>query len=249
MTTSGLPAGVVAVNPATSLPAFLTLTDNPDGSATLSGSPAAANDGKHIFTLTASNAIGKSVPQTFTLTVGQMPLLPATGTATFAVGVKGSVTIAAAPGSPAKTTLALATGTTLPKGLTFKDNGNNTATNSGTPAAKTGDSYNFGVTARNAAGLMATETFTLLIDQARHHQRRQRGLYGRHSRKLMVTITGYPAAAFTESGKLPAGVSLWTTTTARPPSVAHPRPLPPVSTPSPSTRPTACRRPRSRHSS
>ena len=209
VTTSGLPVGTVAVNPATPLPTFLTLTDNSDGSATLSGSPTPAADGRYTFTLTASNALGSSAPQIFALTVAQAPSLPATGTATFTEGVKGSVTITATPGSPAKTTLALAKGTTLPKGLSFKDNGNNTATVSGTPAAKTGGSYSFGVTAGNAASLVATETFTLLVDQAPVITIAGRATFTAGAAgSFTVTTTGYPAAAFTESGPLPAGVSL-----------------------------------------
>jgi hypothetical protein len=206
VTTRGLPAATVAVNLSSAL-SFLKLTDNPDGSATLSGSPTAANDGQYVFTLTASNAIGKST-QIFTLTVGQAPSLPATGTATFTEAVKGSVTITATAGSPAKTALALAKGTTLPKGLSFKDNGNNTATISGTPATSTGGSYSFGITASNAAGLMATETFTLLIDQAPAITSPAGTTFTvGTTESFTVTTTGYPAAAFSENGPLPAGVS------------------------------------------
>jgi hypothetical protein len=208
VTTNGLPVGTVAVNPPTSLPAFLKLTDNPDGSATLSGSPTAANDGQYVFTLTAKNDIGTSVPQTFTLTVGQAPSLPASGTAIFTEGVKGSVTITAMLGSPAETTLAMAKGTTLPKGLSFKDNGNNTATISGTPAANTGGSYSFGVTAGNAAGLVATETFTLLVDQAPAITSAGTATFiAGQANSFTVTARGLPTGTFTVTS-LPAFLTL-----------------------------------------
>ena len=56
---------------------------------------------------------------------------------------------------------------TLPSGVTFVDNGNGTATLSGTPAAGTGDSYSLTFTAANGVTPSATQPFTLTVDQRR----------------------------------------------------------------------------------
>ena len=53
----------------------------------------------------------------------------------------------------------------LPAGLTFVDNGNGTATISGTPAAGTGGSYPITITATNASGT-TTQAFTLTNPEA-----------------------------------------------------------------------------------
>ena len=52
----------------------------------------------------------------------------------------------------------------LPSGVTFVDNGNGTATLSGTPA--TSGSYPITITANNGIGSPATQSFTLTVDAA-----------------------------------------------------------------------------------
>ena len=51
----------------------------------------------------------------------------------------------------------------LPRGVKFKDNGDGTATLSGTPAAGSGGTYPFRITATNVAGSDATQSFTLTV--------------------------------------------------------------------------------------
>src|SRR5207248_379912 len=51
------------------LPSGVTFTDNGDGTATLSGTPATGSEGTYTFTITVSNGIGDDVTQTFTLTI------------------------------------------------------------------------------------------------------------------------------------------------------------------------------------
>jgi hypothetical protein len=53
---------------ATTLPAWLTFTDNGDGTATLTGTPAAANEGDHDVVLEVSDGTDSNT-QTFTVTV------------------------------------------------------------------------------------------------------------------------------------------------------------------------------------
>ncbi len=51
--------------------------------------------------------------------------------------------------------------------MTFIDNGDGTATLAGTPAAGTGGSYPFTITASNGIGTDATQSFTLTVDSPR----------------------------------------------------------------------------------
>src|SRR5690606_33160987 len=51
------------------VPAWLQLTDNGDGTATLAGTPAAANVGSHDIVLQVSDAGGAVAEQAFTITV------------------------------------------------------------------------------------------------------------------------------------------------------------------------------------
>src|SRR5690606_6972318 len=59
---------------APTLPAWLTLTDNGDGTATLSGTPAAAHVGAHDVVVRVTDAAGATAEQSFTVTVaGSQP--------------------------------------------------------------------------------------------------------------------------------------------------------------------------------
>ena len=55
----------------------------------------------------------------------------------------------------------------LPAGVTFTDNGDGTATLAGTPAAGTGGTYPFTITATNGVEPHATQSFTLTVDGRR----------------------------------------------------------------------------------
>ncbi|MCX6020305.1 MAG: putative Ig domain-containing protein [Chloroflexi bacterium] len=55
---------------------------------------------------------------------------------------------------------------TLPSGVTFTDNGNGTASLSGTPAAATAGTYNLTITAHNGVGADAVQTLTLTVQAA-----------------------------------------------------------------------------------
>ena len=80
-------------------------------------------------------------------------------------------------GSPAP---ALSEAGTLPKGVTFTDNGNGTATLAGMPAAGSGGTYPLAVTAANSVSPPATQTLTLTVDEATdHHQRGRHHLHRR----------------------------------------------------------------------
>ncbi len=106
----------------------------PNGIMFTAGNPArlsgtATSQGVFPITLTATNSV-RTTTQNFTLTVGNAPTFTSANTAVFTAGQPGSFTIKTT-GLPAPV---LVSGLFLPGGLNFKDNGDGTATISGTPA-------------------------------------------------------------------------------------------------------------------
>ena len=147
------------------LPADLSFTNNGNGTATLSGTPATGSKGTYALAFTAGNGVGATAKQSFTLTVDQPPSIASARSTTFTVGQAGSFTITATAGLPTATTLT-ETGV-LPSGVSFTDNKNGTATLKGTPAAGKGGTYTLTFTASNGTAPKATQSFTLTVDQAR----------------------------------------------------------------------------------
>jgi len=141
------------------LPSGVSFTDKGNGTGTLSGTPAAGSGGVYDFTITASNTAG-STTQRFTLTVNQAPAIGSGTAASFAVGTMGSFTVTSS-GFP---TSGLSESGALPSGMSFQDNGDGTATLSGTPAAGSAGIYNLTITAANGVGPGAGQPFTLTID-------------------------------------------------------------------------------------
>jgi len=92
----------------------------------------------------------------------QHPNITSAGSATFPVGRQGSFTVTTT-GYPAA---ALSETGALPAGLTWIDNGNGTATLSGTPPAGSArrTPYCFTIRASNGVGTAATQIFRLFID-------------------------------------------------------------------------------------
>ena len=138
------------------------------------------------------------------LQVSTAPTITSTNSTTFAVGSAGTFSITST-GNP---TAALTETGALPGGVTFLDNGNGTATLSGTPTSGTGGTYVLSITAANGVTPNATQTFTLTVDQAPAITSEDAtaftvGAAGTFS----VTSTGFPHAALSESGALPGGVT------------------------------------------
>jgi len=123
--TSGVPTPAISESGA--LPNGVTFVDNGDGTATLSGDPAAGTGGTYPIVITAANGINPEATQDFTLTVDQAPRITGPEVAAFADGQAGSVTITTS-GYPAP---AISEVGALPAGVTLTDNGDGTATISG----------------------------------------------------------------------------------------------------------------------
>jgi hypothetical protein len=172
---------------------------------TLSGTPAAGTGGTYPLTITAANGVSPNATQSFTLTVDQPPAISSAASTTFTVGRAGSFTVTST-GHP---TAAFSETGGLPSGVTLIDNGNGTATLSGTPAAGSGGTYSLTITAANGVAPNATQSFALTVDQPPSISSAASttfvaGLAG----SFTATASGYPAPSFSETGILPSGVTM-----------------------------------------
>jgi uncharacterized repeat protein (TIGR01451 family) len=185
------------------LPLGLTFTNHGDGTATLSGTPASGSGGVTQLTFTASNSAGSSSPQLFTLTIRETPVITSAPSAAFEIGASEIFTVTASS-YPTPTLARLGT---LPAGITFVDNGNGTATLSGTPSGP-GGIYPLSFSAANAVGASAPQSFTLIVGSAPAIGSADAvtltvGLFA----TFTITTTGFPGAAITLTGALPNGVT------------------------------------------
>jgi Putative Ig domain len=162
------------------LPSGVKFTDNKDGTATISGTPAANAQGVYAVTLKAANDIGAAT-QSFTLTIGTPPSFTSVPAFVFTEGLSSTFTIKAT-GDPTpeldlfdvpsiiicnangECAAPLAGEGHLPDGVSFVDNGDGTATISGKPGVGTSDGGLFPFGGRLAArNLVATETKDVTI--------------------------------------------------------------------------------------
>jgi hypothetical protein len=209
ITTTGVPSATLSRTGA-QFPAWLTLTDNGDGTGALTGTPPAGSAGTYQFTLKAANGFSPSASQIFTLFVDDSPVITSADHTTFTAGQAGSFAVTTTAGFP--TTTALSETGSLPSGVTFVDNGDGTATLAGTPAAGTGGTYNITITATAVGGLAApaTQSFTLTvlappIITSANHATFSEGSAGSFT---VTTTAGNPATTtITSTGTLPTGVS------------------------------------------
>jgi hypothetical protein len=96
----------------------------------------------------------------------QAPEITSPASTNFTAGQAGSFTVEAS-GVPGGPTLTLSDGgASLPSGVSFVDNGDGTATLSGTPSAAGVGSYPFTITAANGVSPSATQAFTLTVEAA-----------------------------------------------------------------------------------
>ena len=158
VTASGIPTPTLSESSSDTLP--LGVTFNPT-TGVLSGTAADGSGGAYTLHFTASSSAG-SVNQVFTLTVDQSPAITSGNSATFVVGQSGSFTVTAT-GAPTPT---LSGSAVLPRGITFTDNGNGTATLGGTPASGAQGTYEFSIMAHNGVGGDFTQSFTLTVNPA-----------------------------------------------------------------------------------
>ena len=205
MTTSGFPNATLTTTG--TLPAWLSFTDNGNGTATLAGTPPAGSGGQYSFTINADNGTAPADHQAFTLTVNESPTITSADHTTFQVGSAGSFTVTTAAGFPVATALSK-TGA-LPSGVTFTDNGNGTATLGGTPASGTAGSYPITITASNGASSPATQSFTLTVTESPVFTSADHATFvvGSAGSFSVTTSGGAGPVSISEVGTLPSGVS------------------------------------------
>ncbi len=180
---------------------MITFTAGTDGTATVSGTAAAATAGQQFpLTFTATNAGGVATQQ-FTLTVHSVPAFTSLNSATAVTGVPFSFAVTAS-GAPAPSITM--TGT-LPTGVTFNTP---TATLSGTAAAATaGQQFPVTFTATNAAGV-ATQQFTLAVHSVPAFTSTNSATAVTSAPfSFAVTASGAPAPLITMTGTLPSGIT------------------------------------------
>jgi hypothetical protein len=182
-----------------SLPAGVSFSDNGNGTASLTGTPSVP--GTYNLTVTAANGMS-SATQSFSLTVTTAPSFTSPSTASLTVGTASSLTVS----TLATPTAALTESGSLPAGLSFVDNGNGTATISGTPTSP--GNYNVTLDAASAVG-SSTQGLVLSVDQPLVITSPASADFTENaSAGFVAQATGYPAPSWSETGALPSGVSL-----------------------------------------
>jgi hypothetical protein len=206
ITTSGYPASTVSDSGA-SLPGGVSLVDNGDGTATLSGDPQAGTAGVYTFTVSASNGVQPDATQSFTLTVD--PAVTSADSTTFVVGRSASfvVTTTGFPSPPA-----LSETGKLPSGVTFTDNGNGTAILGGTAGADSSGTYPITIMASANPSPGAVQDFTLnVVPLAILTSTLPMGTVKKHYSAPLKAVGGNPPYKWSVvpgSGSLPPGLKL-----------------------------------------
>jgi hypothetical protein len=201
VTTTGDPTASLSESGA--LPSGLSFADNGNGTATISGTAATGTNGSYPITISASNGMGTPATQNFTLTITTATSGPAITSAnstmvTYNMPFSFMVKTTGYPAPSLTRTGA------LPMGVTFTDNGNGTATISGTPTSI--GTFNTTIKATNSTG-NATQAFALTVTRAPVIKpvSNKTATVGT-TFTTTITASGSPTPSITESGTLPSGI-------------------------------------------
>jgi len=159
------------------------------------------------YTLTVTNTATTpaSVTAMTTVTVDVPPAITTANNTTFTIGSAGTFTVVST-GNP---TAALNAVGALPGTVAFHDNGNGTATISGTATGSPG-SYPITITANNGVSPNAVQSFTLntvLVQAPAITSANSVTFTAGANGTFTVTTTGSPAPALAKTGALPSGVN------------------------------------------
>ena len=198
--TTGSPAATVSETGA--LPAGVTFVPNSNGTAKLSGTPAAGSAGTYNLAITAQNGVSPNATQNFALTVNQAPLFTSTASATVPKGTPLSFTVTTS-GFPVPT---ITRSGTLPAGVTFTDNHNGTGSLAGTPTANGVFTSTF--SAANGTTPNASQSLVITVSQSPVITSTNKAAFKVGTAgSFTITATGTPTPVITELGGLPSGVS------------------------------------------
>ena len=159
VTTTGYPVPSITV--VGSLPTGLSLSDDGDGTAVLSGTPVAGTGGSWPITLSAQNSEGTTT-QAMTIAVHEGPAFTSGALAAFEAGHPGSFTVTTA-GVPAPS---ISMTGQLPKGLAFTAKADGTATISGQVGGARIGTYAVTLHAVNGGATSDVQTLTLVVGRA-----------------------------------------------------------------------------------
>ena len=151
---TGYPAPLLK---AKNLPKGITLVNNNNGTATISGTPVFKVNGVFSASVTAASKAGTAPAAGIVFTVDSPPYFTSKAGAKATVGTPFTYSVTTAYGYP----VAAITSSPLPAGLTLTDHGNGTATIAGTPSAAGISAVT--LTATNGVGAPVNQTFTLTI--------------------------------------------------------------------------------------
>ncbi|HEX6994208.1 MAG TPA: FG-GAP-like repeat-containing protein [Gammaproteobacteria bacterium] len=161
------PDGDALTITASMLPAWLALTDNLDGTATLVGTPSEADIGDHDVVLDVTDASGAAAQQAYTITVSAAApgnSAPSFTSSPVESATQGSAyTYAIQAADPDAGDTLTISAPTVPAWLTLSDNGDGTASLSGTPGAGDVGSHDVVLTVSDAAGAVAEQAFTITV--------------------------------------------------------------------------------------
>ncbi len=198
--------GSAAAITASRLPAGFKLVDQPNCSATMSGTASRLESGTHVVVITATSALA-TVTQQFTLTVDAAPILRAKSTLSATVGVPLHVVVATSHGLPIP---GVSTASALPPGLTLASVGAGAVALVGTPAGGTGGGmYPISIVCSNGVGPPVTATLLVTVLQAPQITvvPAVTVTAGVPMAPLTISVVGAPAPSLRASG-LPKGLTL-----------------------------------------
>ncbi len=185
------------------LPTGVNFNNDGDGTATLSGTPAAGTGNVYSLIFSANNTLATGT-QNFTLEVNEAPTFVSVSSTNFTAGTYGVFNLATI-GYPSVTSISLTSGS-LPLGITYDSS---TMTLSGTPAAGTGGTYPLAFSASNGISPSASQNFTLTVNEAPAFVSASSTTFARDAAgTFSVAATGYPAPSIhLTSGTPPSGVA------------------------------------------
>jgi hypothetical protein len=198
--TAGFPTPAITAT-ASTLPAGLSFTDNGNGTALLYGTPTAT--GTVTLDVTASNGISPNVTVPVTVVVGSAPAITSASTATATTGIPFSFNVTTT-GYPAPSIGQSG----IPTGFSFTDNGNGTATISGTLTTSEVGTYTVELTAVNGTAT-ASQALALTVASGAPAitSSADPTFTAKTASTFTVTATGGPTPALSETGALPSGVT------------------------------------------
>ncbi len=204
-TTTGYPNPTLSFTG--SLPIGVTFSDLGDGTASLSGTPSLGQGDVYPLSITASNAVLPDDTQSFSLAVNEAPEFTSGTNVSFVTGASGSFTITTR-GYPSPA-ITYSSDPVLPTSFTLVDNGDGTASLSGTPLDGEGGVYTINLTGENSVGDNATQTLTVTIGQESKITSTDNVTFVEgKTGSFIVTTTGSPDPEITFTGSLPTGITL-----------------------------------------